>query len=124
MIVPWLFAGYSIYRNDNPDDCKKGGVLLYYKDSLPRRRRVDLELSESIVCEIKLRKRTIFFAAVYRSPTQTNNQFQNLLNSIETMINSITSQSNHIIILTGDFNARCNRWWDLDISNPLGESLK
>ena len=113
-----------MHRNDNPKNCKRGGVLLYYKESLPIRRRADLEFSETIVCEIKLRKYKIFFAVAYRSPTQTNDEFRNFLASVETLINSINLQSNHILILSGDFNASCSRWWELDPSNHIGESLQ
>ena len=39
------------------------------------KRRKDLEImQETIVCEISLRRKKIFFVAVYRSPNQTNDE--------------------------------------------------
>ena len=116
--------GYSMYRHDNPADSKKGGVLIYYRDSLPIKRRLDLEFPESIVCEMKMRRKTIIFAVVYRSPIQTSAELENFLCSIQGLVYATNLNRNKTLILTGDFNARCNSWWKLDASNHAGESLK
>ena len=47
--------GYSFHKSNHPQDLKCGGVGLYVKESLPARKRSDLETQpECVVCEIKL----------------------------------------------------------------------
>ena len=49
------------YRSDKDSDTRNGGVCLYFKESLPIKERSDLEiLPETIVAEIKLRKKKVF----------------------------------------------------------------
>ena len=62
--------GYSreIFRSDHPNGKKEGGVCLYFKESLPIKRRKDLEIiQETVICEISIRRKKVFFIAMYRS---------------------------------------------------------
>ena len=46
--------GYSFFKNNHPQNVKRGGVGLYVKDSLPTTERIDLvTLPECVVCEIQ-----------------------------------------------------------------------
>ena len=56
--------GFSkeFFRSDHPSDDKEGGVCIYFKETLPIERRKDLEsIQETVVTEITLRRKKIFF---------------------------------------------------------------
>ena len=70
-----FIEGFSkeIFRNDHPSGNKVGGVCLFFKQNIPSKRRQDLELiQETIVTEIFLGRKKIFFVVVYRSPNQSS----------------------------------------------------
>ena len=51
--------GYSLHRNNHPQNIKRGGVGLYVKDSLPSKTRPDfVTVPECIVCEIQVLEQT------------------------------------------------------------------
>ena len=73
-----FIEGFSkeIFRNDHPSGNKVGGVCLFFKQNIPIKRRQDLELiQETIVTEISLGWKKIFFVVVYRSPNQSSEEF-------------------------------------------------
>jgi len=98
-------------------DCKqagrpRGGVCLYYKESLPLKRREDIELtSECIVAEINLKRKKIIYMVSYRSPNQTAMEFEDYMQKLQSMYIKAISENPAIIILTGDFNARSPLLW-------------
>ena len=58
-----FIEGFSkeIFRSDHPSGDKKGGVCIYFKDTLPIKRRMDLEsMQETVVTEIILRRKKYF----------------------------------------------------------------
>ncbi len=118
--------GYSkeIYRNDHPSNTKTGGVCLYFREGLPIKRRTDLELlQEMIVAEITFARKKIFFITVYRSPSQTSDQFEEFINQLQATLDQLRRERYHSLVLTGDFNCRSSQWWDNDVENPEGTAL-
>ena len=86
--------------------CQVGGVCSFFKQNIPIKRRQDLELiQETIVSEISLGRKKIFFVVVYRSPNQSSEEF------------NIFQESLHCIILTDDFNCRSRQWWRNDVDS-------
>ena len=61
--------GYSFYKDNHPQNVKRGGVGLCVKDSLPSKHRIELvTLPECVVCEIQLNRKKYFYAVFYKSP--------------------------------------------------------
>ena len=121
-----LVEGFSkeIFRNDHPSGDKQGGVCIYFKENLPIKRRKALEImQETIVCEISLRHKKIFFVAVYRSPNQTNDEFEVFYNKLQDTLDKIKDAKPHSTILTGDFNCRSTQFWPGDIDSLKGIAL-
>ena len=84
---------------------KQGGarVCIYFKENLPIKHRKDLEImQETIVCEISLRRKKIFFVTMYRSPNQTNDEFEVFYNKLQDTLDQIKDAKPHCTILTGD----------------------
>ena len=119
-----LIEGYNLLRSDNSSNVKKGGVCLYYKEVLPLVNRIDLSnLNECLVCELKLGKNHIFLTALYRSPSQSIEQFSTFKQQLEETIVNINNCSPTMSLLLGDFNARNYIWFEGDTTNKAGLDL-
>ena len=115
-------TGYTFMKSNHPDNVKRGGVGLYVKDSFPAKSRQDLaSLPECIVCEVQLDKKKYFFAILYRSPSQSQAEFQDFMNNFELMLSRMSSENPYCVIITGDFNCRATNWWENDIENDEGK---
>ena len=53
--------GYSVVRADHPTNTKRGGVCIYYKESLSIRIIDISNLTESILCQITINKKRVMF---------------------------------------------------------------
>ena len=116
--------GYSLIRADHPSDTKKGGVCIYYKNYLPLIQKPALSaLNECLVCELKVGKKKCFITILYRSPSQSIEEFNRFKNDWEQTIININSNNPYISIYVGDFNARNTNWWEGDIDNSQGLDL-
>ena len=68
--------GYTLLRKDFPADSRRGGVCLYYNNHLPLVHRPDLTtLDECIICELRSGSRRTFVITLYRSPSQSSEEF-------------------------------------------------
>ena len=67
--------GYSFERSDHPDDVSRGGVIIYYKSSLPCVFKPLLtNLSETLIMQVKVGSKKCFFTCIYRNPSTENNK--------------------------------------------------
>jgi len=83
--------------------------------------RNDLEiLPETIVAEIKLNKKKIFFVLSCCHPNLSLTHFEDYTNSLELIYERICKENPTVTIFTGDFNARSPLFWDLDTENMEG----
>ena len=58
--------GYSLLRPDHSNDIKRGGVCIYFQDSLPFNRRNDLtNIKDCIVTETNVNNEKCFFTCLY-----------------------------------------------------------
>ena len=119
-------TGFSkdINRSDHPTDVKRGGVCLYFKDSLAIKQRKDLQtLDECIISELTIGRKKVFFVVVCRSPSQNSESFYSFLENLELIIQNLKNKRPHCIILTGDFNCRSDSWWVEDEVTTEGTKL-
>ena len=119
-------TGFSkeIFRCDHPDDVKRGGVCLFYKDNLAIKQRKDLQvMDECIISELTIGRKKVFFVVVYRSPSQNAESFHSFLDKLETTIQTLKDKKPQCIILTGDFNCRSDNWWVDDEVTSEGTKL-
>ena len=109
------------FRSDKPENSRNGRVCLYFKDNLPIHERHDLEtLPETIVAEIKLNRKKIFFILSYCHPKLSTTEFEEYSKSLEHIYGCISKENPAVTILTGDFNARSPLFWESDIENREG----
>ena len=76
-------SGYTLVRSDDPSNNKRGGVCIYYKSLLPLRILNIQYLQESIYFELKIGDKTCNFLCLYRSPSQSQHDFETFTENLE-----------------------------------------
>ena len=124
-LVPKI-EGYTFLSANHPDDVTHGGVGVYYKDSLPVILRDDLSFNESVVLELRIQRKKIFFTVLYRSPSHSHNtpQFQEFLENFKNLHTNICSENPYAMFFTGDFNGHSQTWWPAGNTNVEGREIE
>ena len=118
-----VISGFSPepFRADKPANIRNGGVCLYFKENLPIKERCDLEtLPETIVAEIKLNRKKIFFVLSYCHPNLSSADFDEYVKSLEYIYECINKENPALTIISGDFNSRSPLFWEYDTENSEG----
>ena len=115
--------GYNLICEDHPDNIKRGGVCIYYKESLHVRVLSSPYLKEALLLEMIDNNKKIIVSVIYRSPSQNNREFNSFLSSFEQLLSEITKRKPTVSIITGDFNARSSSWWSNDTNTLEGTNL-
>ena len=76
-------AGYNLIRSDHPSNKKRGGVCIFYKNSLPLRVLSIHYLQECINFELKIGDKLCNFISLYRSLSQSPDEFENFSENLE-----------------------------------------
>ena len=114
---------YKLIRADNPSGSKKGGVAIYYKEFLAVRPVEVKSLNECVIFEVSIKNKRGYVVSLYRSPSQTQDEFDNFLTSFEKLIGDIIAKNPSFVLITGDFNARSTNWWKNDLSTSEGTQI-
>ena len=115
--------GYNIIRKDHPSNTKRGGVCVYYKNTLPFKIINIKYLQECITFEIRIGRKCCKFICLYRSPSQTNDEFESFLKNFELTLDKIHEDNPFMISVLGDFNAKSNNWCKNDITPHEGSMI-
>ena len=91
---------------------------------MPIKQRIDLQtISECVVAEITSGRKKMFLVVLYRSPSQTSQEFGDFLDGFETMVTKIKDTKPHCLVITGDFNCKSIKWWADGDENAEGIEL-
>ena len=101
-----LINGYKLVRADHPDDVKRGGVCLYYRENLTLQLVDTPYIEQCILCEIHIQNTTGYVAVIYRSPSQSSNEFEEFLVNFDKILNQVNMLKSSFTIILEDFNAR------------------
>ena len=116
--------GYSLLRADHPNNIKRGGVCIYFKESLPLIRRNDLtNIKDCIVTEINVNNEKCFFTCLYRSPSQSHDELERFCANFDLLLSNINDLHPTCSIVLGDCNAKCSKWCASDGNNAAGIEL-
>ena len=111
-------------RADYSGNFKRGGVCIYFKESLSIRvLEVPSNLDECLLCELSCKNKNCFIATLYCTSSLSREEFENFLSNFEVLIKTISNQRDAISIIMGDFNARSSNWCKYDISNNEGVQI-
>ena len=96
--------GYTLPRADNPNNTKRGGICIYYLNSIPLKVLDFQFLNECIHFEINIGGKMCYFSCLYRSPSQTRDIFETFADNLELTLDTTTSNKNpFLIVAIGDF---------------------
>ena len=115
-----LIENYTLIRSDHPSDVRRGGVCVYYKSCLPVRTLQVVNLKECLALEVQNENKLSIFCALYRSPSQSSDDFEKFISDLELDLNDMYNLNPFVISIFGDFNARSSNWWDGDITSNEG----
>ena len=117
--------GYSLLRVDHPNDIKRGGVCIYFKEYLSLIRRCNLSnMKECLVTEINVNNEKFLFTCLDRSPSQSREELESFYSSLDSLLSDIKDQHPTCSIVIGDFNAKCSKWCTTDKNNTAGLELE
>ena len=111
-------------RADHPGNAKRGGVCIFYKETLVVGVANLSNLRECIICEVSIQNNKGYIGVVYRSPGQDGIEFQNFLSNSETILSDTATNNTLITIILGDLNARSSVWWTNDKTTTEGIKLE
>ena len=115
--------GYTLVRKDHPSDTKRGGVCLYFKTCLPVKIVDFCFLTECINFEITIENKLCNFIFLYRSPSQTSDQFQDFMKNFELNLETVINKNPFMLTVLGDFNAKSSNWYRDDITTLEGNEI-
>ena len=115
--------GYNLVRADHPDKIKRGGVCIYYKESVPVRVISLSYINEAILLEMYYNNKKVIVSVIYRSPSQNYHEFDSILTNFQKLLNEISNRKRSLSINTGGFNARSSHWWFKDINTTERSKL-
>ena len=84
--------GYCLLRTDHPSNNKRVGVCIFYRTTLPLRVLNISYLSEYITFitfEISIGNQVCRFSHLYRSPSQTQEEFQTLISNLKLRLDAL-----------------------------------
>ena len=81
--------GYNVTHTDHPDNFKRGGVCMYCKENLSLRIISTSYFDQCLLCEVTCQNQKAYIAVIYRSPSQSCNEFEDFLFNLEKLINQI-----------------------------------
>ena len=111
MMTIWTFL-VMIYSDKTPHLILKEAVFVFIIDSLPLKILSIKYLHECISFEIRIGSKLCKFASLYRSPSQSVNDFESFANKFELDIDKATANDIFLTVVLGDFNAKSNLWFN------------
>ena len=99
-------SGYILVCSDHPPNNKRGGHCIYCKSFLPLRILNVQYLQESICFELKIVDKTCNFLSLYRSPSQSQDDFETFTENLELNLKHLVPWNPLLVVAFGDFNAK------------------
>ena len=111
---------YNLVSTDNPTNTKRGGVCIYYHNSLPLKVTDIQFLNECINFEIRISGKLCSFLCLNRSPSQTWDIFKTFADNFELTPDTVVNKNPFLIVALGDFNVKTTNWYKNDINSYEG----
>ena len=112
--------GYKLIRSDHPHNIKRGGVCIFYKESLPVQIINQNYLKEALLLEMSYNNKKVIVSVIYCSPSQSADEFDSFLTNFENFLNDINKRKSSLSVVTGEFNSRSSSWWSKDTNTIEG----
>ena len=122
--VNLVISGYNLIRSDHPSNTKRGGVCLYYKNYLPLRVLNISYLKECLNFELKIGDKSCNFIALYRSPSQSQDDFETFSDNFEMTLETLAQKGSFLTTIIGDFNAKSCNWYNYNKVRFEGSTIE
>ena len=119
-----ILNGYKLNPAKHPSNTKKGGVCVYVKESLMIRSVFLQILDECIVLKATINNKKGIICSLYRSPSQTADEFDQFIDNLDELLQSICLLNPSFTKLLGDFNAKSSAWSSTDPTTNEGHMLE
>ena len=104
--------------SDHPSNSKRGGVCIYYKETYIPLRVININyLNECIRFELNKGEKLCRFISLYRSPSQTQYEFDKFTENRELNIDLALQNNPYLVVALGDFNGKFKNWYGYDKTN-------
>ena len=100
--------GYKLIHDDYPEYIKRGGICMYYKESLPVQIINQDFLKEALLLKISYNDKNVSF--IYRA-SQSTDEFDSFLSNFENCLNYISKRKPSLSVSIGNFNLRSSSSW-------------
>ena len=80
-------------------------------------------MQECINFEIKIKDKLCNFISLYRSPNQSQDDFESFINNLEYNLDSVMVNNPFLTVVLGDFNAKTSLWYNNDITTYEGSKI-
>ena len=117
-------SGYNLIRSNHPSNNKRGGVCIYYKNFLPLRVLSIQYLQEYINFELNIGGKICNFISLYRSPSQTQDEFKKFIDNLELNLETLCQNNPFVMVLIGDLNAKSKNWYSRDKTSHEGNEIE
>ena len=105
------FSGYYLIRSDHPLNKKRGGICIYIFIKLPSLKVTGVcLLEECIPFDFIISNKVCFFVALYRSPSQYQDDFATFSDNFEMSLDLVSKKTPFLLVVFGDFNAKLSQW--------------
>ena len=111
--------GYNLIRSDHPSNNKYP-----YKNILPLQVLSLQYLQECINFELNIDGEICNFISLYRSPSQTQDEFEKLIDNLELNLDILCQDNPFLIVLIGDLNAKLKNWYCHEKSSHEGNAIE
>ena len=115
--------GYNLVGVDHPNNIKRSGVCIYYKESLAVRVISLPDFKEALLLEMTDNNKKIIVSVIYRYRNHNNPEFDSFLSNLEQLLRDISKYKRTVSVITADFNARFSYWESKDINTSEGIKL-
>ena len=117
-------SGYNLIRSDHPSNNKRYGVCIYYKNFLHLRVLSIQYLQEYINFELNIGGKICNFISLYRSPSQTQDEFKKIIDNLELNLETLCQNNPFVMVLIGDLNAKSKNWYSRDKTSHEGNEIE
>ena len=93
---------YKLVRADHPNNVKRGGVCIYYKESLPVGVINLPYLPEALLLELNDQNKKIIISSLYCSPSQNSKEFESFSTNFELLLSDINAGKPSVSAILAD----------------------
>ena len=77
-------------------------------------------MKKCIILEIQVNGKSLILCTLYRSPSQSSEEFDIFMQNFESDLGCIADKNPYLIVILGDFNAKSSNWCSNDVTTQEG----